>query len=39
MMLSAAPGTTITVEAFGPEATEVLDALEALIKSKFGEEE
>jgi phosphocarrier protein len=39
MMLSAAPGTTITVEAFGPEATEVLDALEALIRSRFGEEE
>jgi phosphocarrier protein len=39
MMLSAGPGTSITVEAFGPEATEVLDALEALIKSKFGEDE
>jgi phosphocarrier protein HPr len=39
MMLSAGPGTSITVEAFGPEAAEVLDALEALIASKFGEEE
>ncbi len=39
MMLSAAPGTTITVEAFGPEASDVLDALEALIKNRFGEEE
>jgi phosphocarrier protein HPr len=39
MMLSAGPGTSITIEAFGPEATEVLDALEALIKSKFGEDE
>jgi phosphocarrier protein HPr len=39
MMLSAAPGTTITVEAFGPQAAEVLDALEALIASRFGEEE
>jgi phosphocarrier protein HPr len=39
MMLSAGPGTSITVEAFGPEATEVLDALEALIASKFGEDE
>jgi len=39
MMLSAAPGTTITVEAFGPQAAEVLDALEALLADKFGEEE
>jgi phosphocarrier protein len=39
MMLSAGPGTTITVEAFGPQAAEVLDALEALIADKFGEEE
>jgi phosphocarrier protein HPr len=39
MMLSAGPGSSITVEAFGPEAAEVLDALEALIASKFGEEE
>jgi phosphocarrier protein HPr len=39
MMLSAAPGTTITVEAFGPQASEVLDALEALIASRFDEEE
>jgi len=39
MMLGAAPGTSITVEAFGPQAAEVLDALEALIASRFGEEE
>jgi phosphocarrier protein HPr len=39
MMLSAAPGTTITVEAFGPQAAEVLDALEALVASRFGEDE
>ena len=39
MMLSAGPGTSITVEAFGPQAGEVLDALEALVSSKFGEEE
>jgi len=39
MMLSAGPGTTITVEAFGPQAAEVLDALEALLADKFGEEE
>jgi phosphocarrier protein HPr len=39
MMLGAAPGTAITVEAFGPQAEEVLDALEALVASRFGEEE
>ena len=39
MMLGAAPGTSITVEAFGPQAGEVLDALEALIASRFGEDE
>jgi phosphocarrier protein HPr len=39
MMLGAAPGTSITVEAFGPQAAEVLDALEALIASRFGEDE
>ena len=39
MMLGAAPGTSITVEAFGPQAAEVLDALETLIASRFGEEE
>ena len=39
MMLGAAPGTSITVEAFGPQAAEVLDALETLIKDRFGEEE
>ena len=39
MMLAAGPGTSITVEAFGPQAAEVLDALEALIADKFGEEE
>ena len=39
MMLGAAPGTSITVEAFGPQAAEVLDALEALLADRFGEEE
>ena len=39
MMLGAAPGTSITVEAFGPQAGEVLDALEALLADRFGEEE
>ena len=37
MMLAAAPGTSITVEATGPEAAAVVDALAALIDSRFGE--
>ena len=39
MMLAAAPGTKITVEATGKEANEVIDALTALIGSRFGENE
>jgi phosphocarrier protein HPr len=39
MMLSAAPGTDITVEAWGKEAAEVIAALEALIARRFGEDE
>jgi phosphocarrier protein len=39
MMLAAAPGTRITVEAIGPQAVEVVDALAALIDSRFGENE
>jgi phosphocarrier protein HPr len=39
MMLSAGPGTSITVSAIGAQASEVLDALAALIDSRFGEEE
>jgi phosphocarrier protein HPr len=39
MMLSAAPGTDITVEACGKEAAEVIAALEALISRRFGEDE
>jgi phosphocarrier protein HPr len=39
MMLSAAPGTTITVIAAGNEATEALNALEALVNSRFGEDD
>ena len=39
MMLAAGPGTTITVEASGPEAAEVLDALAALVSGRFTEEE
>ena len=37
MMLAAAPGTTITVEATGKEAAAVIDALAALVESRFGE--
>jgi phosphocarrier protein len=39
MMLSAAPGTSITVEATGTEAAEVIDALTTLIDSRFGEDD
>lgn len=38
MMLAAAMGTTIMVEASGPEAEAALDALTALTVAKFGEE-
>jgi phosphocarrier protein len=39
MMLAASPGTTITVEATGKEAAEVIAALAALIDSRFGEQD
>lgn len=39
MMLAAAPGTSITVEANGPQAAEVLAALKALVDGRFGEED
>lgn len=39
MMLAASPGTTITVEAVGPQAAEVIEALTALIGGRFGEED
>ena len=39
MMLAAGPGTTITVEASGPQATEVVDALAALVSGRFTEQE
>ena len=38
MMLSAGPGTTITVEARGLEAAEVMNALGELVANRFGEE-
>lgn len=39
MMLSAAPGTSIKVEATGRQAAEVIEALTALIASRFGEDD
>ena len=39
MMLAAGPGSTITVHATGNRAEEALDALEALLRDKFGEGE
>jgi phosphocarrier protein HPr len=39
MMLAASPGTTITVEASGREAAEVVNALTALVSGRFTEEE
>ena len=38
MMLGAAMGTSISVEARGPEAQKALDALAQLVASKFDEE-
>jgi phosphocarrier protein len=38
MMLSAGPGTTITVSAVGAEAQAALDAITELVASKFNEE-
>ena len=39
MMLSAGIGTSITVEASGAQAAEVMAALQALVGDRFGEEE
>jgi phosphocarrier protein len=38
LMLAAYCGSTITVRAEGPDAEETLNALEALIGNRFGEE-
>ncbi|HXB77444.1 MAG TPA: HPr family phosphocarrier protein [Bradyrhizobium sp.] len=38
MMLSAGPGTSITVSASGPEAQAALDAITDLVAGKFNEE-
>ena len=39
LTLGAGPGSTITVSASGAEAREALDALAALVSSRFGEDE
>jgi phosphocarrier protein HPr len=39
MMLSAGPGTSITVEATGRDAHAVIDALARLVSGRFTEEE
>ncbi|HLQ88453.1 MAG TPA: HPr family phosphocarrier protein [Xanthobacteraceae bacterium] len=39
MMLAAGTGTSITVEATGPQAGAVVDALTTLVSSRFSEDE
>ncbi len=39
MMLAAGPGTSITVEASGPQAAEVVEALATLVAERFTEGE
>jgi phosphocarrier protein HPr len=39
MMLTASPGSSITVEATGRQAAEVIEALTDLINSRFGEDD
>ena len=39
MMLAAGPGTSITVEATGPQAREVVEALAKLVSGRFTEQE
>jgi len=38
MMLGAGIGSSITVSATGPEARQAIDALDALVSSRFGED-
>ena len=38
LMLAASIGTEIEVDTRGPQAAELLDAIEALVANKFGEE-
>ena len=39
LMLAASPGTSITVAATGKDAAEVIEALAALITTRFGEDD
>jgi phosphocarrier protein len=39
MMLAAHPGSSIVVEAKGPDAARALEALAELVQSKFGEDD
>jgi phosphocarrier protein HPr len=39
MMLAAAPGSHIDIEAEGPQAEEAIDALTALVAARFDEDE
>jgi phosphocarrier protein len=39
LMLGAGLGSTITVTAFGAQAIEALDAIEALVANRFNEDE
>jgi len=39
MMLAAAPGTTIVIQATGKQAEKAVETLVALVAGKFGEEE
>ena len=39
MMLAAGPGTEISVDAVGPQAAEVMAAIEQLLADRFGEED
>lgn len=38
LMLAASKGTSIEVETSGPEAVRLADALEALVRDRFGED-
>ena len=39
MMLAAGPGATVTVDAEGPDEEQAMEAIGALIASRFGEHE
>ena len=39
MMLAAGPGSTVTVDAEGPDEAQAIEEIGALIASRFGERE